>query len=190
MVPMKLPQAMVVDARRCLLQRVALWIAIAGFALACQATHARENVDLLVAKGTLIDPASSSSGRIADIAIDDGVILAVGEGVRTKYDASQTVDATGQYVIPGLADMHTHFGTGVKPADEDDTTPVLARLCKLLRWALVQLDDLHPSVLRASFLAVVGCGRRHHADTAATHAFCIDAMIASQRFNHRIGATS
>jgi imidazolonepropionase-like amidohydrolase len=128
MVPMKLPQTMIVDARRCLLQRVALWIAIAGFALACQATHARENVDLLVANGTLIDPASSSSGRIADIAIDDGVILAVGEGLRTKYDASQTVDATGQYVIPGLADMHTHFGTGVKPADEDDTTPVLARL--------------------------------------------------------------
>jgi imidazolonepropionase-like amidohydrolase len=108
--------------------RLVLSVAIAAIAGACQGSGSREKLDLLVANGTVIDPASGGSGSLADVAIDRGVIVGVGEGLRKKYDAAQVVDATGEYVVPGFADMHTHFGTGVRADDEDDTTPVLARL--------------------------------------------------------------
>lgn len=55
-----------------------------------------------------------------------GAIIAIGERLQAQYDAARVVDARDQYVIPGLADMHTH-GTGVRPPDQDDTEPVLAR---------------------------------------------------------------
>ena len=111
-----------------MLQRLMLCAATIAVVVACQAPRSPEKVDLLIANGTVIDPSSSGSGRIADIAIADGLIVAVGEGLRTKYAATRVMDIAGGYVIPGLADMHTHFGTGVRAPDEDDTKPVLARL--------------------------------------------------------------
>ena len=104
-----------------------LALAVVTLAAACAGPHTKEPIDLLVVDGAVIDPASNMTGSVADIAVRDGVILAVGQGLREKYAPARLVDARGEYVIPGLADMHSHFGTGVRPPDEDDTTPVLAR---------------------------------------------------------------
>lgn len=82
-------------------------------------------VDLLIAGGTVIDPANDAPARILDIAIDDGTIVEIGE--QLDYRASERIEATGRFVIPGLADMHSHFGNGILAPEEDDTTEVLAR---------------------------------------------------------------
>lgn len=66
--------------------------------------------------------------RKADVAIDRGLIVSVGEGLQATFPPERLLDAQGQYVMAGLADMHTHFGTGIRPSGEDDTAPVLARL--------------------------------------------------------------
>ncbi len=110
-----------------ILPRTIIGVAIAAFVVACQGMGSPARIDLLLANGSIIDPASGATATVADIAIDDGVIIAVGDGMQTKYDAAQVIDARGQYIIPGLADMHTHFGTAVRPPDQDDSTPVLAR---------------------------------------------------------------
>ena len=93
--------------------RMIVAVAVAAFVVACQGTGSPEKIELLIAGGSIIDPASGATGAVGDIAIDRGEIIAVGDGLRTKYDAAQVIDARGQYIIPGLADMHTHFGTGV-----------------------------------------------------------------------------
>ncbi len=102
--------------------------ALALLAVACRGAPPRATVDLLVDDGQVIDPSSCGPPALEDIAVDDGIILAIGTGLERRYAPRRVLDARGQYVIPGLADMHTHFGTGVRGPEEDDTTPVLARL--------------------------------------------------------------
>jgi uncharacterized protein YndB with AHSA1/START domain len=50
--------------------------------------------------------------------------------------------------------------------------------------ALVQFDDFDAPVLRPPFLGVVGSGGRQHADTGATQALGVDAMVGCQCFDH------
>jgi dihydroorotase len=67
--------------------------------------------DTLIAGGHVIDAANNRS-EIADVAIKDGKIAAVGAGV--AHDRARTViDAADQYVTPGLIDLHTHVYWGV-----------------------------------------------------------------------------
>jgi dihydroorotase len=66
--------------------------------------------DLLVAGGTLIDPATGKNGAF-DIAIKDGKVAAVSPNI-DKSLAGTVHDATGQYVTPGLVDLHTHVYWG------------------------------------------------------------------------------
>ncbi len=87
----------------------------------------REPVDLLIVGGTVIEPSNEADPAALDIAVRDGRIVALGAELTYAYEAAETVDASGRFVIPGLADMHSHFGNGIRPPDEDDTTPVLAR---------------------------------------------------------------
>jgi dihydroorotase len=62
--------------------------------------------DLLLQHGHVID-ARNHIDRIMDVAIKNGTIAAVGEHLEPK-DAVKTIDATGDYVTPGLIDIHTH----------------------------------------------------------------------------------
>lgn len=43
-----------------------------------------------------------------DVAFNSGTIIDVGEHLTEKYNDAQKIDATGQYLIPGLIDAHTH----------------------------------------------------------------------------------
>ena len=55
----------------------------------------------------MIDPAQGIHGK-SDVAIRDGLIAAIGEGLVTDGTA-KVIDATGRLVTPGLIDIHTHI---------------------------------------------------------------------------------
>lgn len=102
------------------------YLALLLFVLAT-ACGTAPTIDLLISGGRVIDPTSDGPPKKLDIAIHEGRIVAIGEALQSDYSAAETIDATGRFVIPGLADMHSHFGNGILPPGEDDTTQVLAR---------------------------------------------------------------
>jgi len=61
--------------------------------------------DLVVRGGTLVD-GTGAPRRTADVAIDDGVITAVG---KLGAAGRREIDADGAVVTPGWVDMHTHY---------------------------------------------------------------------------------
>src|SRR5258708_4427146 len=63
--------------------------------------------DLLIKGGRVIDP-STGFDAVRDVAIVRGRIAAVEADISS--DASETIDAHGKIVAPGLIDIHTHAG--------------------------------------------------------------------------------
>ncbi len=76
-----------------------------------------EDFDLAITGGRVIDP-ESRMDRVADIYVRDGLIRRIEKGKR-KFKATETTDARGMIVIPGLIDMHTHLR---EPGREDEET--------------------------------------------------------------------
>jgi dihydroorotase len=61
---------------------------------------------LLIRNGRVVDPASDTD-KPADLLIQDGMINAVGAGIRAP--GAEILDATGLIVAPGFIDMHVHL---------------------------------------------------------------------------------
>src|SRR6187549_481340 len=84
-------------------------------------------MSLLIANGRVI---TASDDYVADVFCDNGVITAIGRDLPAhRYQADRTIDASGQYVIPGGIDVHTHldmpFG-GSKSTDDFETGTIAA----------------------------------------------------------------
>lgn len=70
---------------------------------------------ILIQNGRVIDPATSHDA-VANLWIENGVIAAIGGPDR---QATETIDASGKLVCPGLIDMHVHLR---EPGREEDET--------------------------------------------------------------------
>ena len=122
--------------------------------------------DLLI-KGGLVVDGTGAPGALADVAIKDGRIAAVGPGIQAE--ARRTVDAAGRVVAPGFIDPHTHFDVqllwdgAAKPALEHGVTSVVPGNCSLSlaplkaehRQALVgmfqQIEEMPPEAFTQAF---------------------------------------
>ncbi|HEU0115500.1 MAG TPA: amidohydrolase/deacetylase family metallohydrolase [Thermomicrobiales bacterium] len=62
--------------------------------------------ELILKGGHVIDPASGTSG-LADVAIGDGRVLAIGSALPVE-GGTTVLDVTGRFVVPGIVDMHAH----------------------------------------------------------------------------------
>ena len=62
-------------------------------------------MELVIRNGTIVD-GTGAPGYVGDVAIDGGVITAVGE---VDDRGTREIDADGLLVTPGFVDIHTHF---------------------------------------------------------------------------------
>src|SRR5947208_10132871 len=60
-------------------------------------------VDLLIRGGTIVN---GDGSRRSDVAIRDGVVVAIDDF--ESIEATETVDASGMLVLPGIVDEHVH----------------------------------------------------------------------------------
>ncbi len=73
-------------------------------------TVSTETYDLLLAGGTLLDPAQGIHSR-QDVAFKDGLVADVSPSIDSAK-AAAVVDVAGKLVTPGLIDLHGHFYHG------------------------------------------------------------------------------
>jgi N-acyl-D-amino-acid deacylase len=66
------------------------------------------DADLVIKGGTVVD-GTGAPARRADVAIHDGKVVAVGEGLA----GAEVIEATGRIVAPGFFDIHTHYDAQV-----------------------------------------------------------------------------
>ena len=64
--------------------------------------------DLVITGGLVVD-GTGVAARPADVAIDGGRVVAVGDGLA----GDTTIDARGKVVAPGFLDIHTHYDAQV-----------------------------------------------------------------------------
>jgi imidazolonepropionase-like amidohydrolase len=90
--------------------------------LAAAPTSALDRADLLIRHATVIDVAGGRTVPDQAIAISGDSIHAVGPdaALSSRFRARRTIDASGKYVMPGLWDMHVHFGGGPELIAENE----------------------------------------------------------------------
>jgi N-acyl-D-aspartate/D-glutamate deacylase len=87
--------------------------------------------ELIIRGGNVVD-GTGAPARPADVAVDQGVVTAVG---RVTGAAARTIDADGALVTPGFVDIHTHYdgqaswGERMIPSSWHGVTTVLAGNC-------------------------------------------------------------
>jgi N-acyl-D-amino-acid deacylase len=87
--------------------------------------------DLVIRNGRVID-GSGAPAFVADVAVKDGVIVAVGE---ISGSGAEEIDATGKIVTPGFVDIHTHYDGQVTweqtlaPSSSHGVTTVITGNC-------------------------------------------------------------
>jgi len=118
--------------------------------------------DLVLRGGTVVD-GSGAPGRIADVAIVDGVIAEIGPDLR----GGRELDASGCVVAPGFIDIHTHYDAQVfwdpalRPSSYHGVTTVVAGNCGFtiaptrtehhdtIVRTLENVEDMNPATLTA-----------------------------------------
>jgi N-acyl-D-aspartate/D-glutamate deacylase len=89
--------------------------------------------DLVIRGGTVFD-GTGAAGITADVGVRDGKVAAVAQGLP---DGARTLDARGQWVLPGLIDVHTHYDAevlispGLGESVRHGTTSVIFGNCSL-----------------------------------------------------------
>jgi imidazolonepropionase-like amidohydrolase len=89
-------------------------LAALTLSVAASSAHAAEQADLLIRGAGIVDVAHGRVLLHQSVAVRGNNIVAVGpdHSIARRFDARQSVDASGKFVMPGLWDMHVHFGGG------------------------------------------------------------------------------
>lgn len=93
-----------------------LLIAIAATVAASAPARA---ADLLIRHATIVDVRTGKLLPAQTVLVRDGSIVSVTSAKAPRLHADQTIDARGKFLMPGLWDMHMHFGGGPELVQEN-----------------------------------------------------------------------
>jgi Predicted unsaturated glucuronyl hydrolase involved in regulation of bacterial surface properties, and related proteins len=95
--------------------------ALATLALTSFPAAAQTAADILIRHVTVVDVEHGRTIPDQAVVTSANDIVAVGSdaAIAKSWKAAKTLDARGRYLIPGLWDMHVHFGGGVDLIDEN-----------------------------------------------------------------------
>ncbi len=114
---------------------------------------------LILAGGTVIDPAFGNVLTNTDVAIDGDRISDVGDKAIKKGDG-RIIDCHGKFILPGYIDTHIHFfqsgGLFTRP-DVVDLNAVRPYRDEVA-WTKSHLDDVFARYLRSGITSVVDVG--------------------------------
>jgi N-acyl-D-aspartate/D-glutamate deacylase len=118
--------------------------------------------EVVIRGGTVFD-GTGSPGRVADVAIEGGVISEIG----SNLSGAREFDASGCAVTPGFIDIHTHYDAQVfwdpalRPSSYHGVTTVIAGNCgftiapvraehhDVIVHTLENVEDMDPATLQA-----------------------------------------
>jgi imidazolonepropionase-like amidohydrolase len=100
-------------------------------------------MDLRIDNVRLYQPESRTFSDLRRLYIDNGFIVDVTTMKIKASEASRTVDAKGQYAVPGLTDLHVHLGpSGSNYGSEFQYLPVSSHFNTNLHLGVTNIVDL------------------------------------------------
>jgi len=111
--------------------------------------------DVVIRNGLVVD-GTGAPGRLADVAVQDGRIVAIGE---VSESGAQEIDARGLVVAPGFVDVHTHFDaqvfwdTTLSPSPLHGVTTVISGNCG---FTIAPLEPEHGDYMMQMLARVEG----------------------------------
>ncbi|MBM0168465.1 amidohydrolase family protein [Altererythrobacter sp. C41] len=96
-------------------------VLLAGLALLPLPAIAKDRADVLIRNATVVDVENARLIPDQAVAATGGTIVAVGAEaeIAKTWTASKTIDGNDRFLIPGLWDMHVHFGGGPALIEEN-----------------------------------------------------------------------
>ncbi len=88
--------------------------------LSACATSVTKHADIVIVNAHVVDVITGQVQKSQSLAIRDGVIIdRSSNSLRHSYRSARYIDAHNQYLMPGLWDMHVHFGGGKELIEEN-----------------------------------------------------------------------
>ncbi len=101
--------------------RSLLMAAVAALSLVGSGAWAQGRGDVILRHATVVDVERAELKSDQAVVLTGDTIVATGDdkAISAAWSAAKVVDAGGRYLIPGLWDMHVHFGGGEALIDEN-----------------------------------------------------------------------
>lgn len=99
----------VINVKTITMRKVFFIFLLVLFAACNQAQEKTSSAELLISDVNVVDVQAGVILENQQVIIDSGKIKTISDDVDSKFKFSETIDGSGKYLLPGLAEMHAHI---------------------------------------------------------------------------------